>query len=618
MAFSSFFTPMNITIAVLILTAVFFVRGKIRSDMVAICSLLSLVLLNILTPAEALAGFSNPIVIMMIGLFIVGGAIFRTGLAKMISSRILQLAGTNENVLFLLIMLVTAAIGAFVSNTGTVAVMMPIIVSMATAANISPRRYLMPLAFAGSMGLFTLISTPPNLIIQEVITTNGYQPLSFFSFAPVGMVCLAVGITILFFLSKKLVKKDDPFAQKSKKGKTLAELAEEYNLHSNACIIDVLPNSPLIGSSLEQLKIPANYNIRILKILRKEKTARLVVNMVEEVATPQSVIQKKDILFCYGKTEDIEQFVNDNNLSIKTGEERKKYTLFQTSGIAEAYIMPNSKLVNQTVAEIRFREEYHVNVLGVQRNREYRMESIKTIKLSSGDALLLHGTWKDLASLNDNQDGLVLIGQPLKEAEKVTLDRKAPVAAIVMLCMILTMVFNILPAVIAILLAAVLMIVLGCLRNLEEAYSTINWESVVLIGAMLPMATAFEKTGASTLISSGLVSQLGDFGPYALLGGIYFCTSLLTLFISNTATAILLAPIAIQAAITLNVSPYSFMFAVAVGASMCFASPFSTPPNALVMSAGRYTFMDFIKVGLPLQIIMGIVMVLVLPLIFPF
>jgi di/tricarboxylate transporter len=609
---------MNITIAILILTAVFFVRGKVRSDMIAICSLLSLVLLNVLTPAEALAGFSNPVVIMMIGLFVVGGAIFRTGLAKMISSRILNLAGTNENVLFLLIMLVTAAIGAFVSNTGTVAVMMPIIVSMATAANINPRRYLMPLAFAGSMGLFTLISTPPNLVIQDIITKNGYQPLSFFSFAPVGMVCLAVGITILFFLSKKLVKKDDPFAQKSKKGKTLAELAEEYNLHSNACFIDVLPDSPLIGNSLEQLKIPANYNIRILKILRKEKTPRLIVNMIEEVATPQSVIQKRDILFCYGKTEDIEQFVNNNNLSIKTREEVKKYTLFQTSGIAEAYIMANSKLINQTVSEIRFREEYQVNVLGVQRNREYRMDNIKTIKLSSGDALLLHGTWKDLASLSDNQDGLVLIGQPLKEAEKVTLDRKAPVAAIVMLGMILTIAFNILPAVIAILLAAVLMILLGCLRNLEEAYNTINWESVVLIGAMLPMATAFEKTGASTLISSGLVSQLGDFGPYALLGGIYFCTSLLTLFISNTATAILLAPIAIQAAITLNVSPYSFMFAVAVGASMCFASPFSTPPNALVMSAGRYTFMDYIKVGLPLQIIMGIVMVLVLPLLFPF
>ena len=618
MFFASFFTPMNITLTVLILATVFFMRGRIRSDMVAICALLALVLFDILEPDEALAGFSNPVVIMMIGLFIVGGAIFRTGLAKMISSRILRLAGQNENVLFFLLMSVTAAIGSFVSNTGTVAVMMPIIVSMATAANISPRRYLMPLAFASSMGLFTLISTPPNLVIQETITKNNFEPLSFFSFAPVGAVCLTIGVAVLFFLSKKLVKQDDPFTKKNQKARTLTELAQEYNFHSRSCIVDVLPDSPLAGKTLEQLKIPSQYNISILKILRKEKTARFVVKMVEEVAGPKTVVRKRDILFCQGSKEDVGRFVNENNLHLKIGNEKRKYTDFQDSGIAEVYINPKSKLINKTISSIRFRDEYNVHVLGVQRNREYQTEDIKNIKLHSGDALLLHGTWKNLANMSDNQDGLILIGQPLKEAEKVTIDWKAPTAAVIMLAMILAMVFDVLPAVIAILLAAVLMILSGCLRNLEEAYSTINWEIIVLIGAMLPMATAFEKTGASSLISNSLVAGLGDFGPYALLGGVYLCTSLLTLFISNTATAVLLAPIAMQAAISTSISPYPFMFAVAVGASMCFASPFSTPPNALVMSAGRYTFIDYIRVGLPLQIIMGIIMIIVLPLIFPF
>ena len=215
------------------------------------------------------------------------------------------------------------------------------------------------------------------------------------------------------------------------------------------------------------------------------------------------------------------------------------------------------------------------------------------------------------------QSEWVVVGQPLAEAAKVTLDHKAPIAATIMILMIIAMVFDFIP-VAPVIVAALLMVLTGCLRNVEDAYKTINWESIVLIAAMLPMSLALEKTGASAMISSGLVSYLGDFGPIILLAGIYFTTSLLTMFISNTATAVLLAPIALKAALDIGVSPYPFLFAVTVAASMCFASPFSTPPNALVMSAGKYTFMDYVKVGLPLQVIMGIVMVLVLPLLFPF
>lgn len=618
MTFASILTPMNITLAILALTAIFFMRGKVRSDLVALCALLALVLTNILTPTEALAGFSNSVVIMMIGLFIVGAAIFRTGLAKMISSRILRLAGDNENKLFILVMVVTASIGAFVSNTGTVAVMMPIIVSMAAAANISPRRYLMPLAFASSMGMFTLISTPPNLVIQEALVNSKFEALSFFSFAPVGFVSLTVGIIVLFFLSKLLVKKGDTSTEKKNKAKSLAELAQEYNLHKQSYRVDVTGKSPLLDKTLVESKIATIYNISIVKIIRYEKKRGFGKKYVEEVAGPKSVIKLNDILYCQGEKDDIEKFANDNNLTILEDKEKEGFTSFQESGIAEVFIMPNSTLINRTIAEIQFREEYNVNVLGIQRNREYQMIDIKDMKLHSGDALLLQGAWNDLANLDNRQNDLVLVGQPLKEASKVTLDQKAPIAAMIMLLMIAAMVFDIVAPVIAVLVAAVLMVITGCLRNMEEAYNNINWESVVLIGAMMPMATAFEKTGAANLISDNLVAQLGSMGPYALLAGVYFCTSLLTLVISNTATAVLFAPIAMQAAKGMEVSPYPFMFAVAVAASMCFASPFSTPPNALVMSAGRYTFMDYIRVGLPLQLIMGVVMVIVLPLIFPF
>ena len=213
-----------------------------------------------------------------------------------------------------------------------------------------------------------------------------------------------------------------------------------------------------------------------------------------------------------------------------------------------------------------------------------------------------------------------MLGQPLEEAAKVTLDYKAPLAAAIMVFMVAMMVFDFIPVapVTAVLIAGLLMVLTGCFRNVEAAYKTINWESIVLIAAMLPMSLALEKTGASQFISNSLVSGLGQFGPIALMAGIYFTTSLMTLFISNTATAVLLAPIALQSAQQIGVSPVPFLFAVTVAASMCFASPFSTPPNALVMHAGQYRFMDYVKVGLPLQLIMGIVMVFALPLLFPF
>ncbi|MDR1707239.1 SLC13 family permease [Dysgonomonas sp.] len=606
---------MNITLATLLIASFFFMRGKVRADLVAVCALLALTLFDILTPTEALAGFSNSVVIMMIGLFVVGAGIFRTGLAKMISSKILQTAGSSENKLFILVMLATASIGAFVSNTGTVAVMMPIIVSMAASANISPRRYLMPLAFASSMGMFTLISTPPNLVIQNALIDAGYEALSFFSFAPIGFTALSVGMIVLFFLSKLLISKNDNSTNK-KKGKSLKELAEEYNLSRQSYKVDVESKSPLIGKTLAELKIASHYDVSISKIVRRNGNSRFRKTFIEEVAGPRSIIQKDDALYCHGEREDIERFVSENRLTLEKSD--RDFSDFQDSGLAEVFIMPNSRLINRTISEIRFREEYNVNVLGLQRQNEYKMLDIKNTKLHSGDALLIQGTWKDLANLDDRQDDLVLVGQPLKEAAKVTLNQKAPIAALIMVLMVLAMVFEIVPSVIAIMLAAVLMVATGCLRNVEEAYDSINWESVVLIGAMLPMATAFQNTGVDTLISGGLVSKLGNMGPYALLAGIYFCTSLLTMFISNTATAVLFTPIAMKAAIGMGVSPYPFLFAVAVAASMCFASPFSTPPNALVMSAGRYSFMDYVKVGLPLQVIMGIVMILVLPLLFPF
>ena len=621
---------MLITIIILVLSAVFFVNGKVRSDIVALCALIALLIFQILTPDEALSGFSNSVVIMMIGLFVVGGAIFQTGLAKMISSKILRLAGKSELKLFILIMMVTAFIGAFVSNTGTVALMLPIVVSMAASANISPGRFLMPLAFASSMGgMATLIGTPPNLVVDEVLSNAGFTDLSFFSFTPIGVICVLIGLVVLIPLSKFfLVKKEDGKDTKTTTGHSPKELAKKYQLSDNLYRIQIRPGSRIGGKKLQELNITQAYNLSILEIRRQSSSqGRFLKTVDQSLAGPHTELQENDILYVFGPFEKVNQFAKEQNLELTDthvseyveGAEVEKLSVREI-GIAEVLLMPDSKLINKVVKDSGFRDKYSVNILGIQRKGEYILNDIKDIKMHAGDILLIQGTWDSIARMSQKQSQWVVLGQPLEEASKVTLDYKAPVAALIMVLMIAAMVFDFIPIppVAAVIIAGILMVLTGCFRNVEEAYKTINWESVVLIAAMLPMSLALEKTGASNLISEKLVSGLGDYGPLVLMTGIYFTTSLLTMFISNTATAVLVAPIALQSAIAINVSPYPFLLAVTVGASMCFASPFSTPPNALVMSAGKYTFMDYVKVGLPLQIVMGIVMVFILPLLFPF
>lgn len=622
---------MLITIIILVLSAIFFVNGKIRSDIVALCALVALLVFQILTPDEALSGFSNSVVIMMIGLFVVGGAIFQTGLAKMISSRILKLAGTSEIRLFLLVMLVTSAIGAFVSNTGTVALMLPIVVSLAMSAGMNPSRLLMPLAFASSMGgMMTLIGTPPNLVIQNTLTSAGLEPLSFFSFLPVGIVCVIVGTLVLMPLSKWFLSKKGQKNDSNRSGKSLKQLVNEYGLSSNLFRLQVIGDSRLLGKTIIDLDIRRKYGLNIMEVRRGDASQhRFLKTITQKFAAPDTVLQVEDILYVTGDFEKVQLFAEDYLLDIlgdHATEETKNTTSsldFYDIGIAEIVLMPASNLVNQTIKEAGFRDKYNVNVLGIRRKKEYLLQDLGNEHIHSGDVLLVQGTWGNIARLSKEDSDWVVLGQPLAEAAKVTLDYKAPVAAAIMVLMVLMvvmMVFDFIPVapVTAVMIAGILMVLTGCFRNVEAAYKTINWESIVLIAAMLPMSLALEKTGASEYISNTLVSGLGSYGPLTLMAGIYFTTSLMTMFISNTATAVLLAPIALQSAIQIGVSPIPFLFAVTVGASMCFASPFSTPPNALVMPAGQYTFMDYVKVGLPLQIIMGIVMIFVLPLIFPF
>lgn len=616
---------MILTVTILTLASLLFVSGVIRPDLVAVCALTLLMLSGILTPAEALSGFSSPIVMMMVGLFIVGGGIFQTGLARQVSSRLLKLAGTAETPLLITIMVVTAAFGTMVSNTGTVAVLMPIVVSLATSARINPGRLLMPLAFASSFGgTLTLIGTPPNLVIQETLINAGHEKLAFFSFTPIGLVGLLVGIASLLYLRRFLPKNDVNVKRRS--GRSLGELARKYRLSNNLFRAEVRARSSVKGKTLGELDIPARFDVNIIEIRRKTSaTNHFLKTIDQEIAGPDTLLEEGDILYIYGAFERVRQCTKEYGLSLldhQVSESRQPDGAEQYAtakiGIAEVMLTPNSNLIGELVQHSGFREKYRVNILGIQRKDVFLLHDLKDETMRFGDALLVQGAWKDIALLSAEQANYVVVGQPAEESRRLTMDDKAPIAAGVMLLMVILLVTELVPAVVSVMIAAVLMVLLGCVRTMEDAYRTVNWESIVLIGGMLPMAIAIEKTGAAGLLANSLVNTLGSYGPIMLLAGIYCATSVLTLFISNTACAVLLAPIALDAAVQLGVSPYPFLFAVSIGASMCFASPFSTPPNALVMSAGRYTFSDYVKVGLPLQVVMGVVMVAVLPLFFPF
>ncbi len=632
---------MTITLIILVITVAMFIWGRVRADIVALTALAALLVLGILTPAEALAGFSSPIVIMMIGLFVVGGAIMQTGLAKLTGNKLMALSRGNETITFLLVMLVTSFIGAFVSNTGTVALMMPIIMSIAAGSGMQSSRFLMPLAFAGSLGgMLTLIGTPPNLVIDEVLTEAGYQPLAFFSFFPVGIIVIAIGIIVLMPLSKIFLSKSQG-SKKKKNAKSLDDLVDEYRLLDNLHRF-IVPSSrtsaardengnrmDIVGKTLKELSIQKKYGVSIIEI-RNEKKSRLglVKDVNQNMAKSSSTIQVHDTLYIIGDEQKMQRFAQDYGLRKMKDVKIDFYDL----GLTEIVVMPTSNFAGLRIGEANLRKRFGINVLGVKRGSssssseggrggsEYITDNLIAAKLHVGDMLLVQGEWTNLAHLTADTTNWVVLDQPEKTADKVLLDYKAPVAAAIMLLMIAMMVFDFIPVapVTAVIIAGLLTVFAGCFRNVEAAYKTINWESIVLIAAMMPMSTALEKTGASALVSQGLVDSLGAMGPTALLAGIYFTTSLMTMFISNTATAVLMAPIALVAAQQVGVSPYSFLFAVTLGASMCFASPFSTPPNALVMKAGGYTFMDYVKVGLPLQIIIGVVMTFVLPLLFEY
>lgn len=608
------------TFIILLITILLFISGKIRADLVALLSLLALVLFGIISTEEALAGFANSTVIMLAGLFVVGGGIIRTGLAQKGSQFILRYAGSNETKLFVLLMIVVAIIGSFISNTGTVAIMLPIVIGIALSMKVSTSKFLIPLAFAANLsGFMTLISTPTNLLVSQTLEANGYEGLRFFSITPIGIIAFIIGLSYLLLVRNTLLPKDKQKQVTNNKRSSPNTLIQRYHLNENLHRIYVPENSSIVNKKLKELKLTTNYHLVVLKIKRKtnEGIQLLPSPTQQEMAGPNSIIEAHDILYVQGTPMQIAKFAVDYELEIEKHNEHEQL-VSNKIGVVEALLQPNSTLINKTVGVSAFRKKYNLNIIGINRKGEFISENISDVRLRFGDALLIQGKWEDIEFLANDTSDVVVVGKPTEIASQAAANGKAPIAAGILLLMIMLMVFNVFPTVVSVMIAAILMVLTGCLRNMDDAYGQINWQSIILIGAMLPWSTALENTGGMTLISNGIIDLLGDLGPIGVLAGLYVVATLFGQIMSNTATTVLFAPIAMNAAIEMGVSPYPMLMAVGVAACMAFSTPFSSPTNALVMTAGNYKFMDFFKVGLPLTLIMAVVMIIVIPFLFPF
>ncbi|MEC5423023.1 SLC13 family permease [Virgibacillus sp. C22-A2] len=605
------------TFIILIVSTIFFIHGKYRADLVALGSLLLLALTGIITPVEALAGFSNSVVIMIAGLFVVGAGIFNTGLAIHIGNQLLKLGNNNEKKLFIIIMITVGVFSAFMSNTGTVAVLLPVVISMALNLNVSPAKFLIPLAFASSLGgVLTLIGTPPNLVSSNTLAENGFQPMHFFQYTPIGLVAFAVGILFMVTVGKKLLPDNKAMNTGKSTSFSANELAGFYKIYHSLHLIEIPETSQIIGKKLSTLELTTKYGITVISIERKENELIPLFKHVRITPKTDTVFEQGDKVLLFG---DAAPLFTEFDLTDLTNEsEAKRHFLAKQYGLTEVLIAPQSSFKNKTIRELQFREKYRCSVLAISRNGEYIQTNASKEKLRLGDALIIYGEWEKIELLAEKSADVVVVGRVSDKATSAAAQGKAPIAGGIMLFMLLLMTLELVDPVLAVLLSAFLMIITGCVRSTGDAYHKINWESVVLIAAMLPMATALEKTGGVTFMSDLLLGILGDYGPHAVLAGFYVLTMVLSQFISNTATAVIFAPIAITTAINLGVSPYPFVVAVAISASMAFATPVASPTNALVMNAGGYTFKDFVKVGVPLQLVLTVVLIAVIPLLYPF
>lgn len=620
---------MWLTLAILAIAIVLFVTEWLRVDVVALGVVVTLMVTGLLSTSQALAGFSNPVVLIVASLFIVGGAVLQTGLASLIGQRILKIAGDRESRLILVIMLASGLLSGFMSDTGTVAVLLPAIVSLARTANLSPSKLLIPLSYGALLGgATTLIGTPPNIVVSDLLRENGESPFHFFSYTPVGAMMLAAGIAFIIAIGRRILP--DRRGKQSLQQQLLSprELIDVYRLPDNLYRLRVPAGSNLSGKTVADSQFRQEFGVTVLEIRRTAQPQPLVRFGDQQLVwqsdaadpvrpTADTQIRDGDILIVQGEETAVKEAVAYWNLVMQPVQPADETALInQEAGIAEVVLPPRSSLVGKTLVETRFGSTYKLTVLNINRPGQDGKLDLKETRLQFGDILLVQGYWNDILALKKAPQDFVVMGQPESMLGAPNRSR-APAALAILAGMLIFLIAGVGSVATVSMAAGLMMVLTGCL-SMDEAYAAIDWKSIVLIAGMLPMSTALEEVGLVSLAAENLTEHLGDFGPLVIMAGLFLVTSAFTQVISNTATAVLIAPIALATAREMAVAPQAFLMAVAIAASMAFASPVASPVNTLVMGAGEYRFVDYIKIGAPMVLLMLLVTLIGVPLLFPF
>lgn len=602
-------------LSLLAIAVVLFATGKVRMDAIALMVIVAFVLSGTLTLNEAFSGFSDPNVILIAALFIIGDGLVRTGVATKMGAWLVSVAGNSETKMLIYLMLTVAGLGAFMSSTGVVAIFIPVVLSVSARMNTSPSRLMMPLSFAGLIsGMMTLVATPPNLVVNSELLREGLHGFSFFSVTPIGLVVLILGIVYMLAVRFMLKTDNGDSARDGRKRSTFRDLIREYHLTGRARRLAIRPGSPMIGQRLDDLKLRERYCANVIGVERWRRFRRVIVNV-----NGVSEFRARDVLLIDMSASDVDlrQFCGEQMLEpmVLRGEYFADQAL--DVGMAEVALIPDSEMIGKTVREIAFRTRFGLNIVGMKRDGKAMDGSVVDEPLQLGDILLVVGNWRQIALLAKRGRDFVVLNMPVEVDDASPAHSQAPHAIFCLVLMVALMLTDEIPNPIAAIIACLLMGKFRCI-NAESAYKAIHWPSIILIVGMMPFALALQKTGGVDLVVKGLMDVAGGEGPYLMLGCLFMMCAAIGLFISNTATAVLMAPIALAAAKSMGVSPYPFAMVVAMAASAAFMTPVSSPVDTLVLGPGKYSFSDFVKIGVPFTILVMVVCVLLIPVLFPF
>jgi len=609
---------MNVELAVVLVflaaAIAMFAIDRPRMDAVALLVMTALPFTGVLTMSEALAGFSDPNIVLIAALFVLGDGLVRTGVAQKVGDWLIARAGDSDQRLVVMLMLAVAGLGSVMSSTGVVAIFIPIALRVARGTGTSPSRLMMPLSVAALIsGMLTLVATTPNLIVNSALVRTGVEGLAFFSITPVGLPVLALGVTYMLFARRWLPADDGPHDGAAARP-TLATWIERYRLAGREYRVRIGTRSSLVGRRLGDLDLRATEGINIVAIERTRRFSRDVIRPVASTELQADDVLLIDLLAPSAAIEEIRPRYALHELPL-TGAYFSDRA--QEIGMAEVMVAADSDLAGNTLIEAEFRNRFGLTVIGLRRGRTALEGGLRDERLRVGDTLLVVGPWKEIDKLRADTSDLVVLVLPAERDAVLPAPGKALQAVLCLGLVVGLMVSGLVPNVQAALIGCLLLGALRCME-LDTAYRAIHWKSLVLIVGMLPFSLALERTGGVELAAEALTELVGGLGPRAILACVFAITAVLGMFVSNTATAVLMSPVALAIAEELHASPYPFALTVALASSTAFMTPISSPVNTLVVGPGNYAFGDFVKVGVPFALIVLLVSVLLVPLLQPF